>query len=87
MILLGVIAILESAHIYLKAGYAFGFTPLSTPISVSHQTYAYDFFVLAKTGFIFCKIPKVFLRHWIKSSFVDLDGWKNGWFWFVWSGF
>jgi hypothetical protein len=23
------------AHIYLKAGYAFGFTPLSTPISVS----------------------------------------------------
>jgi hypothetical protein len=20
-------------------------------------------------------------------SFVDLDGWKNGWFWFVWSGF
>jgi hypothetical protein len=19
--------------------------------------------------------------------FVDLDGWKNGWFWFVWSGF
>ncbi|CAC9509772.1 hypothetical protein BPUTSESOX_148 [uncultured Gammaproteobacteria bacterium] len=19
---------------------------------------------------------------WIKSSFVDLDGWKNGWFWF-----
>jgi hypothetical protein len=25
--------------------------------------------------------------HWIKSSFVDLDGWKNGWFWFVWSGF
>jgi hypothetical protein len=45
------------------------------------------FFVLAKTGFIFCKIPKVFLRYWIKSSFVDLDGWKNGWFWFVWSGF
>ncbi|VVM27805.1 hypothetical protein BSPWISOXPB_3194 [uncultured Gammaproteobacteria bacterium] len=30
------------------------------------------FFVLAKTGFIFCKIPKVFLRYWIKSSFVDL---------------
>ncbi|VVM24707.1 ISPg7, transposase [uncultured Gammaproteobacteria bacterium] len=27
-----------------------------------------------KTGFIFCKIPKVFLRYWIKSSFVDLDG-------------
>jgi hypothetical protein len=26
------------------------------------------------------------LRYWIKSSFVDLDGWKNGWFWFVWSG-
>ncbi|CAC9654049.1 hypothetical protein [uncultured Gammaproteobacteria bacterium] len=24
---------------------------------------------------------------WIKSSFVDLDGWKNGWFWFVWSEF
>jgi hypothetical protein len=24
---------------------------------------------------------------WIKSSFVDLDGWQNGWFWFVWSGF
>ncbi|VVH51465.1 hypothetical protein BPUTSESOX_479 [uncultured Gammaproteobacteria bacterium] len=23
----------------------------------------------------------------IKSSFVDLDGWKNGWFWFVWNGF
>ncbi|VVM22132.1 hypothetical protein BSPWISOXPB_6730 [uncultured Gammaproteobacteria bacterium] len=45
------------------------------------------FFVLAKTGFIFCKIPKVFCRYWIKSSFVDLDGWKNGWFWFVWSGF
>jgi hypothetical protein len=20
-------------------------------------------------------------------GFVDLDGWKNGWFWFVWSGF
>ncbi|VVH50390.1 hypothetical protein BPUTSESOX_1599 [uncultured Gammaproteobacteria bacterium] len=19
---------------------------------------------------------------WIKSSFVDLDGWENGWFWF-----
>jgi hypothetical protein len=35
MTLLGVTAILESAHIYLKAGYAFGFTPLSTPISVS----------------------------------------------------
>jgi hypothetical protein len=30
MTLLGVTAILESAHIYLKAGYAFGFTPLST---------------------------------------------------------
>jgi hypothetical protein len=26
------------------------------------------------------------LRYWIKSNFVDLDGWKNGWFWFVWSG-
>jgi hypothetical protein len=38
------------------------------------------FFVLAKTGFIFCKIPKVFLWHWIKSSFVDLDGWKDGGF-------
>jgi hypothetical protein len=24
---------------------------------------------------------------WIKSSFVDLDGWKNGWFWFVWNEF
>ncbi|CAC9508815.1 hypothetical protein BAZOLSSOX_1262 [uncultured Gammaproteobacteria bacterium] len=24
---------------------------------------------------------------WIKSSFVDLDGWQNGWFWFVWGGF
>ncbi len=24
---------------------------------------------------------------WIKSSFVDLDGWQNGWFWFVWSEF
>ncbi|SEH91624.1 membrane protein [Bathymodiolus azoricus thioautotrophic gill symbiont] len=24
---------------------------------------------------------------WIKNSFVDLDGWKNGWFWFVWVGF
>jgi hypothetical protein len=25
---------------------------------------------------------------WIKSSFVDLDGWQNGWFWFglVWFG-
>ncbi|CAC9540021.1 hypothetical protein [uncultured Gammaproteobacteria bacterium] len=25
---------------------------------------------------------------WIKSSFVDLDGWQNGWFWFglVWLG-
>jgi hypothetical protein len=23
-----------------------------------------------------------FLWRWIKSSFVDLDGWKNGWFWF-----
>ncbi|CAC9631709.1 hypothetical protein [uncultured Gammaproteobacteria bacterium] len=21
---------------------------------------------------------------WIKSSFVDLDGWKNGWFWLEW---
>jgi hypothetical protein len=21
------------------------------------------------------------------TLFVDLDGWKNGWFWFVWSGF
>ncbi|CAC9993748.1 hypothetical protein, partial [uncultured Gammaproteobacteria bacterium] len=20
-------------------------------------------------------------------SFVDLDGWQNGWFWFVWGGF
>ncbi|SSC09392.1 hypothetical protein BPUTEOSOX_1272, partial [thiotrophic endosymbiont of Bathymodiolus puteoserpentis (Logatchev)] len=28
-----------------------------------------------------------FLWCWIKSSFVDLDGWQNGWFWFVWSGF
>jgi hypothetical protein len=44
------------------------------------------FFVLAKTGLIFCKIPN-FLWCWIKSSFVDLDGWKNGGFWFVWSGF
>jgi hypothetical protein len=26
------------------------------------------------------------LWYWIKSSFVNLDGWKNGWFWFVWSG-
>ncbi|CAC9652519.1 hypothetical protein [uncultured Gammaproteobacteria bacterium] len=24
---------------------------------------------------------------WIKSSFVDLDGWENGWFWFGWSEF
>jgi hypothetical protein len=24
---------------------------------------------------------------WIKSSFVDLDGWKNGWFWFGWNEF
>jgi hypothetical protein len=29
----------------------------------------------------------IFLWCWIKSSFVDLDGWKNGWFWFVWGGF
>ncbi|CAC9498280.1 hypothetical protein, partial [uncultured Gammaproteobacteria bacterium] len=20
-------------------------------------------------------------------SFVDLDGWQNGWFWFGWNGF
>ncbi len=24
---------------------------------------------------------------WIKSSFVDLDGWENGWFWFGWNEF
>jgi hypothetical protein len=24
---------------------------------------------------------------WIKSSFVDLDGWKNGGVWFGWSEF
>jgi hypothetical protein len=25
---------------------------------------------------------------YLKSSFVDLDGWQNGWFWFglVWFG-
>ncbi|VVH58744.1 hypothetical protein BAZOLSSOX_1586 [uncultured Gammaproteobacteria bacterium] len=22
-----------------------------------------------------------------RTSFVDLDGWQNGWFWFVWGGF
>jgi hypothetical protein len=27
------------------------------------------------------------IRCWIKSSFVDLDGWKNGWFWFGLNGF
>ncbi|CAC9510188.1 hypothetical protein [uncultured Gammaproteobacteria bacterium] len=25
--------------------------------------------------------------NYIKSSFVDLDGWQNGWFWFVRGGF
>jgi hypothetical protein len=24
---------------------------------------------------------------WIKSSFVDLDGWENGGVWFGWSEF
>ncbi|VVM18574.1 hypothetical protein BSPWISOXPB_1625 [uncultured Gammaproteobacteria bacterium] len=27
-----------------------------------------------KLGLFFVKIPKVFCRYWIKSSFVDLDG-------------
>ncbi|VVM22414.1 hypothetical protein BSPWISOXPB_4757 [uncultured Gammaproteobacteria bacterium] len=31
-------------------------------------------FCFGKNWVYFCKMPKVFWRHWIKSSFVDLDG-------------
>jgi hypothetical protein len=39
-----------------------------------------------KLGLFFVKYLR-FFAVLDKSSFVDLDGWKNGWFWFVWSGF